>query len=514
MSNIITNELFEFDLNDESINQLINGEPISSLFNQSILNGFLKDKKYDLSDEIKLTWDFNELEKQVRDKVSPHIYNWYDQDTSAGNSTFKSISSFSNYELKPNYLNPNKQLELKKELKLYSKSLGTTILKVKNPIFTCAYGSANLYSDVSDEKGVALASVNNNITYTIPALTKYNIEDIQNTIKDKLIDNAFTIYQIYLTSENDINISIIERAKCAGVSVLLLTIDAGSAHAGIKMINSSADITFCSKISGNILSDPVFNKNCYINYKCIGTQDKNVIKKIRELLKIDNNIELSYNAEIAFNYARQIQLGGMSKQNDCKDVSDPMYTWSLHNIVNIAHSKEKLSKYTLENENNFKPLPIIIKGILTKENAESSIDADADGVYVTNHGGRFLYNSTPPLEVLSEIKEFVKSKNKDIGVWYDGGIRNGNEILMAFAKGAEFVGIGRPIIYASVLYGEVGVSAMIKQLLFFLKQQCVLCGINNFEDYTSLTKIITTSKNLENKYLNKYLKYKNKYLQI
>jgi len=510
---------FPFELNENNINKLIKDKSPNFLYNQSILQNFLaKDKnknKYELElgDEIKLTWDFELLEKQVKQIVSPHIYNWYVQDTTAGNSTLKSVNNFSNYELMPNYLNPDKSIKFDKELKLYSKSLGITTLKVKNPIFTAPYGCASIYSDKSDDLYVSCASVKNNISHSIPALTKYNIEQIQNSIKNDLSDGVFSMYQIYLTNDDEINISIIERAKCSGISVLILTIDAGATHGGIKMIKNSSDITFCSEISGNILSDPVFNKKCYEQFKCIGTQDLNVIKKIRELLKSNDNMELKYDQNIAFNLARMIQIEGMGKQNNCKDKSNPMYTWSIHRIVNIAHEKTILSKYSLDNAENFKPLPIVIKGILTISNATDAIDADADGIYISNHGGRFLYNSVIPLDILPEIKQFVKNINKDIGVWYDGGIRNGNEILMALAKGAEYVGIGRPIIYACVLQGESGVSAIIKQLLFFLEQQSLLCGINNFENYEILSRIIQPSKQVENKYLSKYLKYKTKYLK-
>ena len=516
MNNIISElnkKNFPFELNESSIKTLISGDSPEALFNHSLLNMFLI--KYNLNNdvnkEIPLPWDFNELETLVKSTESKYIYPWYDEDSTSGNSTSKSKNSFSNYELLPNYLNLDKSVIFNKELKLYSNSLGTTVLNTNNPFFISPFGAPNLYSDNSDEILIAKAAVDNNIVFSIPTLTKYSIEEIQHSIEDKLIKKkSFSVFQLYLTDDNQINISIIERVKCSGISVILLTIDAGAAHGGIKMINTSADITFCSKISGILLSDPVFNKKCYELHNCIGTQDKNVIIKIKELLKLNDDIILNYDLNTAFNYARRIQIKGMSLQNDCDDINNEMYTWSIHNIVNITHSKKKLSKYTLDNEKNFKPIPIIIKGILTIGNARSAINADADGIYITNHGGRFLYNSVSPLDVLSEIKKFVKDINKNIGVWYDGGIRNGNDILIAYAKGADFVGIGRPIIYSAVVMGYFGVSAMIKQLLFFLKQQCILCGINNFEDYNSLLSIIKSED--ENIYKNKYLKYKTKYV--
>jgi isopentenyl diphosphate isomerase/L-lactate dehydrogenase-like FMN-dependent dehydrogenase len=61
---------------------------------------------------------------------------------------------------------------------------------------------------------------------------------------------------------------------------------------------------------------------------------------------------------------------------------------------------------------------------------------------------------------------------------------------MAYAKGAEFVGIGRPVIYSNVLYGKDGVSATLKHLLYFMKEQAKICGINDLDNYTKLKKIV------------------------
>jgi L-lactate dehydrogenase (cytochrome) len=169
------------------------------------------------------------------------------------------------------------------------------------------------------------------------------------------------------------------------------------------------------------------------------------------------------------------------------------YDLSIKNIASICHSSKPLCKYVKRKIT--KGMPMVVKGCVSVENALEVQKANADGIYVSNHGGRFIYNSVPPLNIVTDIRNAVKKVNKDFGVWLDGGIRNGQDVLTAYTQGAEFVGVGRPIIYACVLYGEPGVSSTTKKLRFELEGQCKLCGQNDLNDYNKLRK------NVNNKYI-------------
>ena len=103
----------------------------------------------------------------------------------------------------------------------------------------------------------------------------------------------------------------------------------------------------------------------------------------------------------------------------------------------------------------------------------------ADGIYVSVHGGRFLYNAKPPIDIISDIRKSVKAVTKSFAIWFDGGIRNGQSILTAYANGAEFVGVGRPIIYSCVLYGASGVENIYRQYLYELAEMSKICGIQH-----------------------------------
>lgn len=430
--------------------------------------------------ESKVPWDFNILSQEILDKIPKEIYSWYHEITSdVGNSTIMSKKAYSDVPIKPNYLNPNKLFSLSRELNLYSKDLGKSTFIVNCPFFTVPYGCASNYGGMSDDLSTLLGTVKADGIYTIPMLSKYTIErhakEIKNNSKNEII---FFMFQIYITNDDDINISIIERAKECGVSVIILTIDRGSYnHGGILLSEYQADLTYSRFCYEVLFNDPIFNIKCYQENNCIGTTDGAILNTISQILNISTNKLLEY-----FDYTKSLDYAQtiMNSSNISSSI--------IEHIAKLCHSNKSLSKYIKKNIT--KGVPLVVKGCLTKENALLIQESNADGVYVSNHGGRFFYNSIPPLNVVTEIRDAVKKNNKDFGVWLDGGIRNGGDILTAYAKGAEFVGVGRPIIYACVLYGEAGVSSITKKMTFELNMQAIQCGLNNLNDYNIIKTIL------------------------
>ncbi|MDQ1079102.1 alpha-hydroxy acid oxidase [Pseudoroseomonas cervicalis] len=96
---------------------------------------------------------------------------------------------------------------------------------------------------------------------------------------------------------------------------------------------------------------------------------------------------------------------------------------------------------------------LIIKGILHPDDARMARDAGADGIILSNHGGRQLDGAVSPLRILPAAVEAARG----IPVMMDCGIRRGTDVLKALALGAAFVFIGRPFVYAAALAGEAGV---------------------------------------------------------
>ena len=106
-------------------------------------------------------------------------------------------------------------------------------------------------------------------------------------------------------------------------------------------------------------------------------------------------------------------------------------------------------------------LPLIFKGVLSREDAERSVDAGADGIVVSNHGAHTLDYLPHPFQVMDEIMGAVGGKTVVI---VDGGFRRGSDVLKGLAFGASLVGVGRPILYGLAADGSNGVRDLVLEI--------------------------------------------------
>jgi isopentenyl diphosphate isomerase/L-lactate dehydrogenase-like FMN-dependent dehydrogenase len=118
-------------------------------------------------------------------------------------------------------------------------------------------------------------------------------------------------------------------------------------------------------------------------------------------------------------------------------------------------------------------IPFILKGIMNVESALAAIEAGADAIVVSNHGGRVMDHMPGTAEVLPEITNAVGGRIK---VLVDGGIREGIDILKMLALGADAVMIGRPVCIAAFGAGQEGVSFYLREKLNELKKAMILTG--------------------------------------
>ncbi len=123
---------------------------------------------------------------------------------------------------------------------------------------------------------------------------------------------------------------------------------------------------------------------------------------------------------------------------------------------------------------------IVVKGILHKDDARIAIDHGADGIIVSNHGGRQLDGAVAPLRVLPEIVAVCG----EVPVMLDSGIRRGTDVLKALALGAKFVFLGRSFGYAASVGGEAGVLRAIDILRVEIGRDMAMMGINRLDELT------------------------------
>ncbi|MGE0628701.1 MAG: alpha-hydroxy acid oxidase [Hyphomicrobiaceae bacterium] len=124
-------------------------------------------------------------------------------------------------------------------------------------------------------------------------------------------------------------------------------------------------------------------------------------------------------------------------------------------------------------------LPIVVKGIMTVDDASRALDAGVNGIVVSNHGGRTLDTVPATIDVLPGIAEHVAGR---VPLLVDGGIRRGTDVLKAVASGAAAVLIGRPIVYGLAVNGAMGVAHVLRLLRDEFEAAMALTGVRTVAD--------------------------------
>ncbi|KAM1717016.1 hypothetical protein ACFX11_024908 [Malus domestica] len=126
-------------------------------------------------------------------------------------------------------------------------------------------------------------------------------------------------------------------------------------------------------------------------------------------------------------------------------------------------------------------LPILIKGVLTHEDARKAMEVGVAGIVVSNHGARQLDYTPATISVLEEVVHAVGGK---IPVLFDGGIRRGTDVFKALALGAQAVLVGRPVVYGLAANGKRGVKRVIEMLKDEFELTMALSGCPSIRDIT------------------------------
>ncbi|MEX0750135.1 MAG: alpha-hydroxy acid oxidase [Dehalococcoidia bacterium] len=126
-------------------------------------------------------------------------------------------------------------------------------------------------------------------------------------------------------------------------------------------------------------------------------------------------------------------------------------------------------------------LPIILKGIMTGEDARLAVEHGVDAVWVSNHGGRQLDRASASIDVLEEIVDAVAGNAE---VYLDGGVRRGSDVVTALALGARAVFVGRPILYALACGGQEGVTLALDLMAAEVRYSMSLLGTPSISDIT------------------------------
>ncbi len=152
----------------------------------------------------------------------------------------------------------------------------------------------------------------------------------------------------------------------------------------------------------------------------------------------------------------------------------------------LERKKQKTQSLSLKDlqdlKKAFPSMYMVLKGILSKEDADIALEGGADILIISNHGGRILESLPATVEVLPSLSSYIRKKNPRVKVWVDGGIRSGEDVFKMLSLGAEATLIGRPVVIAAVANREIGVYSLLKGYIEDLKRVMKVLGLSSLEE--------------------------------
>lgn len=311
--------------------------------------------------------------------------------------------------------------------------LRTTVLgeTIDLPFLLAPVGSSRLFWPRGEEVAARAAGDAGTI-YTLSTLSGCTVRDV------KAATRGPVWYQLYLVGGRDVALAGIERAKAAGCSALVVTVDtpvAGNRERdvrnGTKELVSGAPFTMLPFI-GQFLARPRWLAAFLLD---------------GGLMKFENVI---------------LKDGPMPYADVAAALEQSMVSWADFQWIREAWQG-----------------PIVVKGVHTADDARQAIDHGAKAVVVSNHGGRQLDGVAPTLCVLPEVLAAV---NEQAEVLLDGGIRRGSDVVKALCIGARAVLIGRAHAYGLGAAGAAGVARSIEILRSDIVRTMKLLGCASVRD--------------------------------
>jgi L-lactate dehydrogenase (cytochrome) len=272
------------------------------------------------------------------------------------------------------------------------------------------------------------------VPFTLSTMSICSIEDLAGALEQPFW------FQLYVMRDRGFAASLIERAKAAGCSALVLTLDLqvqGQRHRDLKNgLAVPPRLTLATALD-------------------VMTKPRWALNVLRGKRKSFGNLEGRIPDAKSLTTLSQWIAGQFDPTLSWKDVEWVKKLWGGK---------------------------LVLKGILDAEDAKLALQSGVDAIVVSNHGGRQLDGAMSSIRALPEVVEAV---GEGLEVWLDGGIRSGQDVLKALALGARATLIGRAFAYGLGAMGEAGVTRALEIIQTELDVTMALCGIRNVREVDS-----------------------------
>ncbi|GAB3663028.1 lactate 2-monooxygenase [Actinocorallia lasiicapitis] len=354
-----------------------------------------------------LPTDLHRLEELARGALSDQAFGYVAGAAGSESTARANLAAFDQWKIVPRMLRD-----------VATRDLTTTVLgtAMPAPVILGPVGVLRIL-DPEGELAVARAAASLGVTMTLSTASSTAMEEVAAAGGPRW-------YQLYWPKDRELAASLVGRAKDAGYSVLVLTLDTFTLAWRPRDLDN-AYLPFLHGIGvQNYFSDPVFQK-------AIGGP------------VTDANRDLAL-LHWAANFG------------------NPSLTWD-----DLAWLRTQWDG------------PIVLKGIQHPADARRAVDAGMDGIVVSNHGGRQVDGAIAALDTLPAIAAEVGS---ELTVLFDSGVRTGSDVVKALALGASAVLVGRPYAYGLGLGGEDGVRHVLRCLMADLELTMALSGLSSLAE--------------------------------
>lgn len=359
--------------------------------------------------------NFHDFRRLARHRLPGPIFNYIDGAADDETTHRRNSASFEHCDLLPNVLRGVQQVDL-----------SVTVMGQKLALpFYCSPTALQRLFHHDGERAVAAAAAKYGTMFGVSSLGTVSLEELRKTY------DTPQVYQFYFHRDRGLNRAMMQRAKEAGVEVMMLTVDSITGGNRERDLRTGFSIPFRLTLAGMLQF--AIKPRWGIDYL---THEK------FRLPQLEEHVDMSGGAMSIGRYFTEMLDPAMNWD----DVAEMVRTWNG---------------------------PFCLKGIMSVEDARRAVDIGCAGIVLSNHGGRQLDGSRSAFDQLAEIVDAVGDR---IDVMMDGGIQRGTHILKALSLGAKAVGLGRYYLYPLAAAGQPGVERALGLLRAELERDMKLMG--------------------------------------
>lgn len=394
----------------------------------------------------------SDWEAQAKETLSANSWGYIHGNAGQGSTYRKNLAAFDRWSIQPQRLRPSRRDPDDNDREAYPDT-STSVLgtEIPFPIAIAPIGVQKIFHP-QGEVAAARAAAALGVPYTLSTASSTSIEDVAQAMED-VKPGATRWFQLYWPpspSHDDVTASLLRRAKTAGYTALIVTLDTyvlGWRPA--DMNHGYNPFLHPDRIGVEIgLTDPVFRAR----FKEEHGYDVDEVK--------GSSGEGKHESE---------RVGGA--------LGEAAAEWAKIAFPGHSHGWDDLPRLREHWDG-----PIVLKGIQTPADARRAVEAGVQGIVVSNHGGRQQDGGVSSLGALPRIVEAVR--DSDIEVLFDSGVRCGADVLKALALGAKCAFIGRPYAYGLAIGGEDGVKHVLRSTCGDFMLNMHLAGLRGLNEVT------------------------------